>query len=117
MTVTVVGGSGFIGTELVKQLLARGHEVSIVDKATSRRYPELTALGDVRDADRMAELIRRSDVVVNLAAEHRDDVRPRSLYDEVNVGGARALCRAMNQVGIRHLVLTSSVALYGLAQA
>ena len=36
---TVIGGSGFIGTELVRQLLAAGHKVRIADKTRSSTYP------------------------------------------------------------------------------
>ena len=35
-----------------------------------------------------------SDVVINLAAEHCDDVTPKSLYDDVNVTGAENVCNA-----------------------
>ncbi|MBZ0253343.1 MAG: NAD-dependent epimerase/dehydratase family protein, partial [Candidatus Methylomirabilis sp.] len=54
--------------------------------------------------------------VYNLAAEHRDDVRPESLYEEVNVGGARSLCAVADAAGIDRIVFTSSVAVYGLPE-
>jgi nucleoside-diphosphate-sugar epimerase len=54
-------------------------------------------------------------VVVNLAAEHRDDVNPRSLYDEVNVTGAENVCNICVKLGIKKLIFTSSVAVYGFA--
>lgn len=41
MTITVIGGSGFVGTRLVKRLLASGHTVKIADKRKSVAYPEL----------------------------------------------------------------------------
>ncbi len=53
--------------------------------------------------------------IVNLAAEHRDDVRPRRLYDEVNVEGARNVCRLARELGLERLVFTSTVAVYGFA--
>ena len=40
-------------------------------------------------------------VVINLAAVHRDDVKPISLYDAVNVEGARNLCQAAEKYGIK----------------
>jgi nucleoside-diphosphate-sugar epimerase len=56
------------------------------------------------------------EVLINLAAEHRDDVSPRSLYDDVNVGGARNICNFARQANISKLIFTSSVAVYGFAE-
>jgi nucleoside-diphosphate-sugar epimerase len=54
------------------------------------------------------------DAVINLAAEHRDDVRPASRYDLVNVEGARSLVAAAEAAGVQTIVFTSTVAVYGL---
>jgi GlcNAc-P-P-Und epimerase len=53
--------------------------------------------------------------VINLAAEHRDDVRPVSLYHDVNVQGARNVCAVAAEKGIKTIVFTSTVAVYGFA--
>lgn len=111
----VIGGSGFIGTELTRQLLGSGETVRIVDKRKSASYPELWRNGDVRDAITLREALRGADVVYNLAAEHKDNVQPRLLYDEVNVNGARNVCRVADELGITRMVFTSSVAVYGFA--
>ena len=145
MTITVIGGSGFVGTRLVKRLLAAGHTVRIADKRKSVTYPELWTRCDVRNApsesaefmasltdeamapgaDEIAkkampmhsllEVLKGSDVVINLAAEHRDDVTPKSLYDEVNVQGSENICKACTELGIKKIIFTSSVAVYGFA--
>ena len=114
MKILVTGGSGFIGTNLVDDLLQHGHEVLIYDKQKSRHHPDSTLVADVRDADRLASSLEGIDVVYHLAAEHRDDVRPVSLYYDVNVGGARNLVDAAEKSGVRHIIFTSSVAVYGL---
>ncbi len=57
-----------------------------------------------------------TEAVINLAAEHRDDVRPLSRYSEVNVEGARQVCRAASAAGVKKIVFTSSVAVYGFQQ-
>ncbi|MBD5447439.1 MAG: NAD-dependent epimerase/dehydratase family protein [Treponema sp.] len=147
MTITIIGGSGFVGTRLTKRFLEAGHSVRIADKRKSAVYPELWIRCDVRNApdrtdefpesitdadtapgaDRIAqeaqpmhslmEAIEGSDAVVNLAAEHRDDVTPKSLYDDVNVRGSENVCRACSELGIRRIIFTSSVAVYGFAPA
>jgi nucleoside-diphosphate-sugar epimerase len=116
MQITVLGGSGFIGTRLVAALLDVGHAVRIFDKAPSATYPALVTLGDVRDAQAVALALQGCACVFDLAAEHRDDVHPASLYFDVNVGGARNTVRAAVGTGVRRIVFASSVAVYGLDQ-
>lgn len=116
MLIAIIGGSGFIGTRLTKRLLAAGHTVKILDKNDSLSYPALRVFADVRDPDSLTKELRCGiDCVINLAAEHRDDVEPRSLYDEVNVGGAENVCKVCSELGIKKIIFTSSVAVYGFA--
>ena len=72
-------------------------------------------MADVRNLDALWYSIPADTPLINLAAEHRDDVRPLSLYDEVNVGGARNLCTVAQEKNIRTIVFTSTVAVYGFA--
>jgi len=114
--ICVVGGSGFIGTRLVNRLLqSKILGVRIIDKVPSLRFPDLVSLGDVCSPDDLRKFISKNSIIVNLAAEHRDDVRPLSLYDDVNVGGARNLCSIANERGVNRIIFTSSVAIYGFA--
>lgn len=107
-----------MGSRLIGLLKDRPDvELLNIDKQASRQYPEWTQIADVRDADALTELLRGSDWVILLAAEHRDDVTPLSLYYDVNVEGARNTLRAMERNGIRRLIFTSSVAVYGLNKA
>ncbi|GHU17454.1 epimerase [Spirochaetia bacterium] len=115
MYITIVGGSGFIGTRLTERLLAAGHTVKIADKADSKKYPQLRVYADVREPETLEKVFASSDVIINLAAEHRDDVTPKSLYDDVNVTGAENVCNACTKLGIRKIIFTSSVAVYGFA--
>lgn len=50
MTITIIGGSGFLGTRLAKRLLDAGHDVRIADKRRSAAYPELWTRCDIRNA-------------------------------------------------------------------
>jgi GlcNAc-P-P-Und epimerase len=112
--IIVMGGSGFIGTLLVKNLLKSGHTVRILDKEKSSTYPELTVICDVRNKEELTKACSGYDVIYNLAAEHKDNVSPVSLYTEVNVGGAKNTCHAADNCGIRKIIFTSTVAVYGI---
>ena len=114
MKILVTGGSGFIGTNLVSDLLKAGHSISIYDKMESRTYPDLCLVADVRDRERLTRALYGIDTVYHLAAEHRDDVRPVSLYYDVNVGGAKNLVYAAQENNVKKIIFTSSVAIYGL---
>ena len=92
-----------------------GHDVSIADKVKSRVHPDRSVICDVRDPEAVKRAIAGRDVIYNLAAEHADDVRPISLYDKVNVDGARVVCKAATEAGILRIIFTSSVAIYGFA--
>lgn len=116
MNITLIGGSGFVGTRLLGLLGEQPEKYTLrnIDKRQSHFFPHVTQLADVRDAEALREKIAGSDVVVLLAAEHRDDVSPVSLYYDVNVGGMKNVLEAMLATGVRRLVFTSSVAVYGL---
>jgi nucleoside-diphosphate-sugar epimerase len=114
MNVALIGGSGFIGTVLGRHLRRRSIGYFIVDKRPSP-VPEVDCrIADVRDSAGLSAALKGADAIINLAAEHRDDVRPRSLYEEVNVRGARNVVGEARRSGIERIVFTSSVAVYGL---
>jgi nucleoside-diphosphate-sugar epimerase len=116
MNVAVIGGSGFIGSNLCRHLAQRAElSFSIVDKAASAAFPQHCRIADVRSVEALRGAIDIGATVVNLAAEHRDDVQPRRLYDEVNVQGARNICAVASERDVRRIIFTSSVAVYGFA--
>ncbi len=109
--VSVIGGDGFLGRSLVGVLRSAGHTVYNYDLLP--RSAE-TSFIDVTDLESLRTMVA-CDVVFVLAAEHRDDVRPLSRYAEVNVGGAQNICLVAAELGIRQIIFTSSVAVYGFA--
>jgi len=115
--ICIIGGSGFVGTSLLARLSLNSHHWKLYnfDKVMSRRYPELTTIADVRLPEQLGTIPNGS-VLINLAAEHRDDVRPTKLYHDVNVQGAINLCELAKQRGIKKIIFTSSVAVYGFAK-
>ena len=111
--VLVLGGSGFIGSRLVSRLLQEKYSVRIGDLIKSCNFPELSVFCDVRTDAKLPEVVRGTKTIINLAAEHRDDVRPLTRYYETNVQGAHHVCRAASDHGVSRIIFTSSVAVYG----
>jgi UDP-glucose 4-epimerase len=127
MRALVTGGAGFIGSNLVDALLARGDTVTVVDDLSTGRRENLDgalAAGaemaelDIREAAALAEVVAtaRPEIVFHLAAQI--DVR-RSLEDPafdaaVNVGGTANLLEAMRAAGSSRIVFISTGgAIYG----
>jgi nucleoside-diphosphate-sugar epimerase len=114
--ISIVGGSGFIGTRLIHRFKSyQDVGIDIIDKANSVAFPDLVKLCDVRSLDQIRASIGDGSVIINLAAEHRDDVRPISLYEDVNVGGARNITIVAREKSVKTIIFTSSVAVYGFA--
>lgn len=107
----VIGGSGFVGTRLISEL----GEINCLnyDKKSSAFFPNITFDCDIRNINSLSFNSKISTIVL-LAAEHRDDVAPASLYYDVNVEGTKNVLAKMDELGIKNLIFTSSVAVYGL---
>ena len=115
MKITMIGASGFVGTRLIDLLKTDSkYELKNVDLLPSHFFNDITVIGDVRNQEQMDREIAGSDVVVLLAAQHRDDVSPVSLYYDTNVGGMEVTLKAMEKNGCKRIVFFSSVAVYGL---
>lgn len=114
MQVFVTGGNGFIGSNVVRQLLSQGHDVRCLVRETSKtdRIDGLhweKFIGDVRDADSVARGIQGCDAVIHLAS-------PSSWYDinsphmaDIVEGGTRNILAAALKAGNPRVVYCSSV--------
>ena len=111
-SIAVLGGSGFVGSRLIQELGPEG--CYIIDKNHSPFFDDITRIKNICDGDLADSIDRETKTVVLLAAEHRDDVSPTSLYYDVNVEGTKNVLAAMDQLAIKHIIFTSSVAVYGL---
>ena len=109
--ITIIGGSGFVGSFLIKEL--DSHNVKNIDKNSSPFFDNITINGDIRNLDEI-KIPKGTESVVLLAAEHRDDISPTSLYYDVNVQGTKNVLKAMDNAGVKNIIFTSSVAIYGL---
>jgi GlcNAc-P-P-Und epimerase len=114
LMIDIIGGSGFIGTRLAARLERNGAGFRLLDIVGSARFPEQHRQVDVRDIKALRDHITGPNLI-NLAAEHRDDVRPVSRYHDVNVQGARNVCTVASEKLIDKIIFTSTVAVYGLA--
>lgn len=115
MKVTLIGGSGFVGTRLISLLQEQdSYEIKNVDLAPSHFFNPVSVIGDVRDQICLDRELQKTDVVILLAAVHRDDVSPVSQYYETNVGGMEKTLKAMDKNGVKRIIFYSSVAVYGL---
>jgi nucleoside-diphosphate-sugar epimerase len=116
MTVCVIGGSGFIGTHLIRSIAAN-HTVINIDKQIPAQAIEHVQhfKADIRNYEDLKQVFPNDvDYVILLAAEHRDDVSPTSLYYDVNVEGTHNVLKIMAEKGVEHIIFTSSVSVYGL---
>jgi GlcNAc-P-P-Und epimerase len=115
MKTAIIGGSGFIGSNLMAELYSTTDLINL-DKNPSWQFSALTKIVDVRDRAKLEQCIPfGTDSVVLLAAEHRDDVTPVSLYYDVNVTGTQNVIDVCKRKCINTIIFTSSVAVYGLS--
>lgn len=110
--ITIIGASGFVGTRLIEQI--GSDNCQNLDKNQSVKYPEITTIQNILENGLIDSIPSTTNTIILLAAEHRDDVSPVSRYYDVNVDGTRRVLEAMDQKGIKNIVFTSSVAVFGL---
>ena len=117
--VLVTGGAGFIGSHLVRALLADGHAVTVLDdlsvgqKGSVPKHARFVQ-GDVRDAATLRDALTGVDVVFHLAAKVsiRASVETFKNDADVNLMGTLALIEALEGQSVRRVVLASSMAVY-----
>jgi nucleoside-diphosphate-sugar epimerase len=112
--ILIFGGSGFIGTRVALRFDQSETPFQIIDKAPSSFFPGKVLRADVR-LPLTISLTQKPNALINLAAEHKDNVFPTSLYDEVNVNGAKNVCELARAQDINTIIFASSVAIYGFA--
>ena len=119
----VTGGAGFIGSNLVEELLTRGHDVAVFDNfATGRRenlVPFLKDIelieGDLRNADAVRKATRGRTYVLHQGAlpSVSRSVQDPITSNEVNVTGTLNVLLAARDAGVKRVVAASSSSVYG----
>ena len=98
-----------LGHEIVRQLLAAGKEVSVLDLQSPPEPCSNARIGDIRDRDAVRAACAGSDVVVQTAAAVWQPGTPREVYETINVDGNRIVVDVCRELGIRRLVYTSTI--------
>src|SRR5712692_6278193 len=115
MTTLVTGASGFLGSHVARQLVARGDSVRVLLRPSShnRAISDLSleyVTGDLRDAASLERAMAGVKRVYHVAADYRLWARKsKDIYDS-NVGGTRNLLAAAKRAGVEQLIYTSTVA-------
>ncbi len=110
--VSIVGGNGFLGKKIASLFTAKKLDYKVFDINFSKKSSNYV---NVENTESL-EVLKNSSTIINLAAVHRDDVKPISRYDDVNIGGAINLCNFARDNSIKKIIFTSSVAIYGHAE-
>ena len=120
--ILVTGGAGYIGSQTTQVLLDRGYDVTVVDDL-SRGYrrnvaPERLRVMNTADTDALVRLMNQKPVaaVIHFAAYiavGESNVKPE-IYFANNVSGSLSLFTAMVRAGVKHLVFSSTAAVYGM---
>jgi UDP-glucose 4-epimerase len=118
----VTGGAGFIGSNLLKQLVRDGHEVTVLDSLLSGYrcnldpFPEARFIeGDVRDGAAVAAAMKGAEVVFHLAASvgNKRSIDHPIMDAEINVIGTLRVLEAAKREGVRKIVTSSSAGIFG----
>ena len=115
MTTLVTGASGFLGSHVARQLVARGEDVRVLMRPSSnnRAISDLSleyVTGDLRDATSLERAMKGVKRVFHVAADYRLWAKkPQEIYDS-NVGGTKNLLAAAKQVEVEQFIYTSTVA-------
>ena len=125
MKALVTGGSGFIGSNVVKELIERGFEVNVLDNLSSGYLINIKnyisdgkvdfGAGDVRDYASVERAMQGVNVVFHLAASvgRQRSLDNPQLDSEINLVGTVNVLEAMRKCGAQRIVYSSSAAMFG----
>ncbi len=115
MKLLVIGGAGYIGSHVCKELLKQGHQVTVFDNLSTglkeNILPSATFIeGDILFTDQLDSAMSGQEVVVHLAAFKAAGESMTNLCGTINI--FNSMCRA----GVNKIIFSSSAAVYGEPQ-
>ncbi|MBD5429557.1 UDP-glucose 4-epimerase GalE [Lactobacillus sp.] len=125
MRVLVIGGAGYIGSHAVRKLIEDGNDVVVLDSLYTGHKKAVDPKakfyqGDIEDTFLVSKVLRdeKIDAVMHFAAYSLvgESVKDPLKYYDNNVSGMISLLKAMNDVGVKYLVFSSSAATYGIPE-
>jgi nucleoside-diphosphate-sugar epimerase len=122
MRLAIYGASGFIGCHLLAEMLRDGHRVRALVRSKTKaawlqRVGVEVVMGDIRDAQRVHSVAVGCDIVFHLVTNRFDDDNRLDSYLAANVIGTENVMSAATGAGVRRLVFTSSINVYGRLSA
>lgn len=132
MAILVTGGTGYIGSHTVVELLNSGYKVIIVDNYTNSKPEVLNRIYqitnkkpkfyevDVCDLDKMEQIFVKEKItdIIHFAGlkSVAESVEKPQLYFDNNIGGSKVLLELMDKYNVKNIVFSSSATVYGLPE-
>ncbi len=115
MNILITGASGFIGQHLLADIDPNKHAISVVTRNTNKNIPSLpenskVIVADLTAIDSLKKAFANIDVIINLAAEVRNEKK----LTETNVKGTENLLEAAALAGVQKIIHLSSVGVVGM---
>lgn len=123
MKVTVIGGAGFIGSNLVDELIDKGYDVTVIDNLSTGNLSNVNVLAtfinlDISDSaniERLTNLLNGNTYVFHLAALARvqPSIKDPILFNQHNVNGTLNVLFAAHNAGVKRVIYSASSSAYG----
>lgn len=127
MHILVTGGAGYVGAQLVPELLLQGYKVTVLDLYlfgddvldSVKAHPNLTEVkGDIRDIETVQKALKGCDTVIHLACISNDpsfELNPK-LGKSINLDAFEPLVQESKSAGVKRFIYASSSSVYGIKE-
>ena len=109
--IIIVGGSGFIGKHLSSEL-SKENNILIIDLKIDNLDNQFKI--DIREKIKNFKEFSNIDLIINLAAIHKEPGHKENEYFETNIKGAENVCKFAESIGCKNIIFTSSISPYGI---